>query len=229
MHKKIEPYPSTGKKDVGREITDALIASIPVVGSPLQIVLSSIIEPSLERRREHWFNTLVAAIDEIQRLLKDLELSDLSKNDAFVNGVIDATRIAFGTHLDEKIDLLKACLVNLGLGKSNGDFLDRQMFRWIDILSPEHFLILAYLESPHDWFRSHQITEPQISMGSPIHLLNQANLEIPEQVLQIALNDLSINKLARTDSMNVTMTGDGVWQSMLTPIGNQLVDFVRVV
>lgn len=229
MSDELGPPPQRDWRDNVRVGADAAIAAVPVIGGSLQVLVDAVLAPSLEKRRDEWMRRLGEVVEELSARLEGFDPSSLSENEAFVSAVIDASRIAVGTHLEEKLEQLKNCLVNLALGKGSGDFLDKQMFRWVDELSPEHFLVMEYLADPRGWYAAKGVDAPNLYMGSPMNVLEASGLPIRGNELDIVLSDLGTRRLAHTSSMGTGMTAQGMWQPLLAPLGQRLIEFVRLV
>jgi hypothetical protein len=223
----IEPYPEASIQDYGRSGVDAALAAIPVVGGSLQVLIDLVIAPSLAQRRDRWFTLLGQVVDDLRQRVEGFQIDSLSSNEAFVTAVAEASRIAVGTHIEEKLRMLKNCLVNLVIDDFGGDFMTMQMFRFVDELAPQHFVVLGYLSSPGEWFDSHNIPRPNLTMGSQQHLLGQARVPVGGAVLQIVLKDLDDRGLANTRSMTTTLSGSGLWQGLSSSLGQDLLRFVR--
>jgi hypothetical protein len=214
-------------RDHARAGFDIALAAVPTVGGPAQMFLEALFAPAIQKRRDRWFARLEEVIVELQARVANLDPDALAENEEFVSAVMEASRIAMGTHLEAKLDLLKNCLINLGLGNTNGHFLDRQMFKWVEDLSPEHFLVLQYLSNPRGWYDTNGIPDPSFYMGSPMNLLEAADLPVKGHVLDIVLTELNSRRLIDSGSIGTGMTAQGMWQSLTLPLGRQLLDFVR--
>lgn len=222
------PYPEARLRDYGRAGMDAGIAAIPVVGGTLQVLVDTVLAPSLSKRRDKWFAELGALVEELRRRTDEQNLEFLAGNEEFVSAVAEASRIAMGTHLDEKLHLLKNCLLHMALSTSGtgDDFMSLRFLRFVEELSPEHFVILQYLDNPSAWFDAKEIPRPNLSMGSPSTIMGQARLPVTGTVLEIVLRDLADRFLATVQGMTTTMTGTGAWQPLSTALGKQLLAFV---
>ncbi len=143
--------------------------------------------------------------------------------------IVSASRIAIGTHLEEKLEALKHCLTHMVLGEDNGAFLDLVFIRFIDELTPEHFLVLSYFEDPKAWFEARGTPLPNLYMGSPKSLWETAGLPVAGVALDIIVRDLSDRGLANTTALSTTMTGEGVFQSMITDLGRRILVFISAV
>jgi len=188
-----------------------------------------VLAPSLSKRRDRWFVRLHDLLVELEQRVENFDPAELAENEAFVTALIDASRIAMGTHLEEKLDLLKQCLLRMALDQERDTFLDLRFFRYIDDLDPEHFLILKYLATPGAWFDGKCIDRPQLAMGSRRSLMGQAQLPLSGVPLDVALRDLSDRALADTGSLGTVMSGGAIWEGCATELGSQLLDFVEVI
>lgn len=226
VSEEIEPYPQAGLRDYAREGMEAGIAAIPIVGGTLEVLVASVITPSLAKRRERWIQKLAELVSELQAKVDGFDVTSLIGDEVFVTAVVDASRIAMGTHLDEKLNYLKHCLAHMAIDDDRDDFMDLQLIRFVELLSPEHFLILQYLASPAAWFDAKQIERPDLYAGSPGHLMDAAKLPVNGPSLEIVLRDLSSYALANTQPIRTVMTGNGAWQGLITELGRLLLNFV---
>ena len=223
MFAEIEPFPTARLGDHARAGVQAAVSALPFGGAVNELA-NAVISPVLERRRERWHQKLAEVVEEIKSKVDDFE--QLADNELFVTAVLEASRIAAMTHLDEKLDLLKNVLVRLAVDTDNDDFLALQMLRFVDALTPEHFLVLRYCSDPEGWFDARGIDRPNLYMGSPNSIMNDAQLPVVGASREIVLRDLSDYGLANTESLRTTMTETGMWGSLATDLGNALLAFV---
>ena len=88
-------------------------------------------------------------------------------------------------------------------------FLALQMLKFVDALTPEHFLVLRYCSDPEGWFDTRGLERPNLCMGSPGSLMHSAQLPVDGPSGDIVLRDLSDYGLANTQSLNTMMTETG--------------------
>jgi hypothetical protein len=222
----IEEYPHAKAIDRIRMAADAGIAAIPMVGGTAQILIDGVITPSLIRRRDKWFEKLGNVLEDLQVRLEGFDVRDLAGNEEFVSGVMQASRIAMMTHEEEKLEFLRNCLANLAVA-SPGDLLAARFLRFVDELSPEHFLVLTYASDPRGWYQRKGLRHDQISIGAAMQVLRGANLPVTGPQLSLVLGDLDRAGLAVTASLNTMATGQGMWQAFATDLGTQLVAFIQ--
>lgn len=101
--------------------------------------------PGVERRREEWFKKLADDFDRLQETVEGFRIEILGDNETFVSAMIQATRIAIGTHNDEKRSALRNGLLNIALGRGPGEDEKHIFFRYIEELTPWHIRILNCL------------------------------------------------------------------------------------
>jgi len=223
---RIAPLPTKEARDRLRAVVDAAIATIPYGGGALQILFDEVLQPNFDKRREEWLKKLAEVLEELRARMEGFDPASLESNEQFVSAVSQATRIAMGTHRQEKLEMLKDSLVNLVIRGASSDLLLARFLRFIDELEPEHFLVLKYLSSPEKWYADQGIPKGSIYMGAPKAIMDGARLPVSGAQLDLVLGDLDSNGLARTGSLGTMMTEQGVWQPMSTDLGNQLLGFV---
>lgn len=213
--------PSSGAADRAYAAAAAGANLVPVVGGAAVELVNSVFGPPLERRRQVWFEELADAIQTLQA--HDVPVD----SDEFISAVATASRIALGTHLDEKLQMLKAAVTHAALPDRPADLLTMRFLRFVEELDPEHFVMLAYLRDPAGHFERHDIPKPNITMGGPSAIFAEARLNVPH--VDIVLGDLGARGLADTGSWNTLMTANGAWAARTTQLGTELIDFVTIV
>lgn len=143
----IGPFPEANAKDRARLAFDALLGGVPYIGPGLEKLANEVVVPSLERRQSDWLNKLAEVVDELAE--QGITVDVLAGNEEFVSSLSKAMRIALGTHLEEKVDYLKAALVHTASSGSGRDMVVYDYFDLIDRLEPEHVRLLLHLRRLH--------------------------------------------------------------------------------
>src|SRR5438067_9923702 len=164
---RITQLPGKEARDRLRAVVDAAIATIPYAGGALQVLFDEVLQPNFEKRREEWMRKLAEVLEELRSRMEGFDPASLESNEQFVSAVSQATRIAMGTHRQEKLDMLKDSLVNLVIRSGSSDLIVARFLRFIEELEPEHFLVLRYLSSPEKWYADKAIPKGSIYMGAP--------------------------------------------------------------
>lgn len=194
---------------------------VPVVGGAAVELVSAVFGPPLERRQQRWF-------EELADIVRSLQENDIPLDSPeFVSAVATASRIALGTHLQEKISMLKAAVLHAALPDRPADMITMRFLRFIDELDPEHFVLLTFMRDPAGHFDRNEIDKPNIYMGGLGSIYDQSGITISN--VQVVLRDISDRGLADGGSWNTLMTANGAWSPRTTPLGNQLLDFVTFI
>lgn len=140
-----ETFPEPTESDTLQVLARAGLAIIPGFGGAITEVLSLVLAPAVERRRDEWFKELAKAVDQLEAKIEGFKVEDLAKNDAFVSATIQASLIAFRTHQQEKRKMLRNALVNIGLGRCPDEDIQHIYLQLIDEFTPSHVKILDFL------------------------------------------------------------------------------------
>lgn len=225
MSKELEPVPASGLRDHVDAGLRAVLSLVPGGGALVELI-NTVIAPSLERRQREWWTQLAEVVEEVRSRAEDFDLDQLAANERFVTAVIEASRVASMTHRHEKLGYLRNALIHMALGTDSDEFLAVQMLRFVDTLTPEHFLVLKYWSDPAGWFEANGIERPNTPWGGPGEIMAQAQHQLQGASLDIVHRDLAYHGLAQTDSLGGLMTERGMWSSRSTDLGNALLKFV---
>src|SRR5687768_573853 len=96
------PLPTKGRGDDFHVLARAGLSAVPLVGGPLKELLSAVIGPPIERRRDEWMTAVAETLNELQEKY-DVLPETLAKSAGFISVVMNASQIAIRTH--EKVKL----------------------------------------------------------------------------------------------------------------------------
>lgn len=127
-----EAFPERQGKDHVRNLIEAAVASVPVVGGAGTELLNFYLPAAMEQRRDRWFRML-------DERLADVEDQVLNEA-AFQTIVIAATKAAFSTHLEAKLRLLADAVRSSAdiVGRGDDDFMATRLLTWVD--DSTHFI-----------------------------------------------------------------------------------------
>lgn len=140
-----ERYPQPTEADIALGATRAALAALPVIGGTITEVVSLVLTPTVQRRRDEWLKELADDLDRLKAKVEGFKVENLVENEAFVSATIQATLIAIGTHQQEKRAMLRNALVNIAVGKSPDEDMQHIFLRLIDEFTPSHVKILNFL------------------------------------------------------------------------------------
>lgn len=132
----LEPFPKKRLTDHARSVAvEGSAGGVPFVGAALANFISAAVEPAFDRRKARWFAALDDVLHEIDQRVDSLE--ELSGDEEFMSALASATRVALGTHLEEKLQWLQAILLGVATAPSR-DLRSIHYLYLVDELEPEH-------------------------------------------------------------------------------------------
>jgi hypothetical protein len=111
-------------------------------------LFSQTFTPSLEKRREKWFEAIAEKLGELEEKVDEFNFESLTENEQFVTTLIQATQIAIRNHQEEKLTALRNAVLNAALPNPIQEDLQIIFLNWIDRLSNYHIQVLTYLDNP---------------------------------------------------------------------------------
>jgi len=170
-----EAWPETGSRDQMRRAAETALALVPGVGGAGTELLRWVFPSSLEKRRERWFKLLDERLAAVERGCFD--------NEALVTFMIEASKAALGTHLEEKLKLLANCVATEVGSADPGSFAAMRLLGHVEALSPEHFRVLGILSDLRG-----DLLDPR---GDP-KLRRWLNTGNPERLVELSDGRLSV-------------------------------------
>ena len=188
-----ETYPERDGKDIAQSLARAGLATIPIIGGPINELLLLVLTPSLERRRNEWLKDLADVVEELQKRIKGFDPKNLSENESFVSATIQATRIAASTHKNEKREMLRNALLNIAVGKGPNEELQQIFLNAIDAFTCSHVKVLDFLWRQHTIIAesSRDSREPLSNYGHAIKIAIP-DLAKEASLVQPIMNDLNL-------------------------------------
>lgn len=114
-------------------------------GSLIKYLMDTVITPSLEKRRQRWFEKLAEAMEVLQEQVNNFSVPVLLENEEFTTLFIHSTNVALKTHQQEKLEQLKNAFINMV--KLDMDFEEKMRFiRAIDEFQLIHMKLLEQIE-----------------------------------------------------------------------------------
>jgi hypothetical protein len=220
--------PRQTPEDVTRAIAKGVIAGVPIVGGSAAELFELVFSSPLQERRDDWIERIAAVVAELCEKVDSITPEALSKDEAFVTMALQASQIALRTHQEEKLEALLNAVENSALPGSPDDDLKLIFMSMIDSLTPSHLKLLKYLSNPPEFFRASGRPTPSYMMGGIGKAIEDA---IPEwrdrrDFYDQLGRDLHGRGLIGTDSFHVTVTGQGMLQSVVSGLGSGLLAFI---
>lgn len=220
--------PQRDAKDARRSIAKAAVSGVPAIGGPAAELFDWIVPASLEQRRDAWRERVADALRRLEQ--RGVRVEDLAEDEGFITIVLEASKAALGTHLEEKLDLLAACIESAALPEERDDFVAMRMLRFVEELSPEHFVVLRYLNDPAGWYDNHGLdpSESKNFMGPRRGALERGKVPVEGEVLDLVLHDLGDRGLASVEMLGGVTSGNAQLDRLSTALGRTLLSFVRL-
>jgi hypothetical protein len=214
--------------DISVSLGKGIIGMIPLVGAPASELLSLIITPSLEERRQVWFQNVG---ERLQGLEKDKAgfLKKLSKNDDFIDIVLHATRVALQTSQQEKREALKNAILNATDINYSFDISMQQMFiNYIESFTIWHIKLLTLFDNPQNWAKKNKAVFQEEMIGGLSRVVETAftDLRGHRDVYDSIWRDLFSRGLVNTDGLHTTMSYQGLMTKRTTPIGSEFIKYI---
>lgn len=141
-------------KDVILGFSGALsVAGGIVSGNPLltiggaTAVFGSIVNPTIQQRREEWCENLLLDYYELSQN-KKIDLKSILRNEKIIDAIIQASLIAIKTRHEEKRKLLRNGILNISQGFNTSDDKEIIYFQLIDELTLTHVKLLKFFNAP---------------------------------------------------------------------------------
>jgi len=210
------PKPSKG--DVAHALIKAGISAIPLVGGPGVELFQYVVQPPIEKRRTEWMEQVGEKLLELER--RGIDLAALQDNPQFITALMQATTASIRTHQQIKLDALKNAIINIALGDGPDETYQHLLLGFIDDFTEMHFRVLSFAKDPR--------VPAGMSMGGIGHVLedNIPSLRDQSTLYKQLWKDLYVRGLVNTESVNATMSGNGLSQSRTTEVGNTMLKLI---
>jgi hypothetical protein len=210
-------------KEVGYAIAKGAVGSVPLAGGVISELFGLAFADPASKRREQ----ILVQMDERLKSLEEegYDVNKLAESDEFLSVAMQAYSIALRTHQEDKRIALMNAISNTP--KINIDENEKIMFlNYIDQFNEWHIRILSFLNSPADYFT--ESNRPNLYMGGKSSILVRAFPELGNRrsFYDQVVKDLKDRGLIVYDSLHVTMSEQGLWQSGTSEMGKSFLKFI---
>jgi hypothetical protein len=223
----LEDLPKKAPKEVvSQALAVAAVSAVPIIGAPFSVLLQESLGVAYGKRRDEWLEGLASEVEALIDRVDNLNLEDLSGNEIFLDAVASATLSAVRTHDKEKIALLQNAVLNAALQPSMDSDKLNMFMQYAGDLTVSHLQLLDFLNDPPAYFQKLNQEWPNFSMGGYSSLIQIVfslwSAEFSNQLLRM-LRNLG---LVSIESLNVTMSGSGLRNSVTSPFGKEFLSFL---
>lgn len=214
------------KKEVVDKCIDVLevagktvLSAIPVGGALATAVYDVVKGNILQKRQDKWKETIENKLSKLETTLEDI-----GKNEVFATMLIKTTELAMKTAKEEKLEYLANALVYSVNHSIDEDKLIIFM-SYVEKYSVAHIKILNFFNNPEKF---DSVNVNSYVMGSPSQPLSRVYPEI-SPLKDKCINDLYNDGLMTTQSINVTMTAQGMIAKRTTELGDEFLKFLKLI
>lgn len=202
------------------EVAGKTALSVIPVGGALATALYDVVKGNvLQKRQDKWKRMIE------EKLLKlETTLEDIGQNETFATMLIKATDLAMKTSKEEKLEYLSNALLYSVEHSVDEDKLIMFM-SYVEKYSVSHIKILNFFNNPTKF---ENIRVDNYMMGSPAQPLCRVYPEVA-QLKDKCINDLFNDGLMNTQSINVTMTSQGMVAKRTTQLGDEFLSFLKLI
>lgn len=236
----ITKKPKRKARDVAHTLARAGIAAIPVVGGSANELLSLVLAPSLEKRRDRWLESIAEALKELEEKVEGFKIENLQEDESFVSTVMHATQVALRTHQKEKLQALRNAVLNATLPNAPEADLRIMFLDFVDSFTPWHLAILKFCDSirggRRDWQRGRVRKAERLgtnSDGCERALYEELQTRLPELSNRAEFRNLIVGDLYGRGLIAVTeiiarkgMFLDTSSRVLTTPFGQRFIRFI---
>lgn len=217
----------TTKKDVGYATVKAALGSIPVLGSAATELFGLIIAPPLDKRRQQWMNEVADRLKELEQK-NEVNFAALGENEQFVDTILQASQFALKTSENEKIAAFKNAVINTAIGETPDKSKSQIFLNLVDRFTIWHLKILAYFDSPTEWFKKAGKQPTALIGGSMLSGLRAAYpvLQGQDAFVDVIWGDLKNAGFHNSSDLKTMMTGDGIYADRTTTLGKEFLEFI---
>jgi hypothetical protein len=201
---------------------------IPLAGAPVTELFGLIMTPPAARRQRAWMESIGEGLRAIEGRIGGLE--QLQSNEAFIDTATQATYAAMRNSQREKLDALRAAVLNSALPDPPEDSLQLFFLALVDQLTSWHLRVLRLFDDPPGWFTERDRTFPEISIAggsrSEILLAAYPELGAKRAFYDQIVRDLFGRGLLGNDSVHASINKHGAAQRLTTELARQFLRFI---
>ncbi len=198
------------------EVTAKTVVGAIPFGSILVNVYDAIKGGCLDKRRKKWQATIEERLSHIEKTL-----DDIGNNENFATTIIRTTEMAMKTASEEKITYLANAVIN----SIDINIEEEKMILFLALLDKytvSHIKTINFFNNP----KKFGVDASNYYMGSPKDPLFQTCPELNTPIFDKIFKDLYLDGLVTSDSLNSTMTPNGMVAKRTSALGDEFLSFI---
>lgn len=216
--------------DVAAEGVHAAIQAVPFVGPAASAMLKLAIQSPSQKRAAEYFNHVnndLRAVEDKLSILPD----ELFESGTYSSALISTTHIALLTKEPEKIDALRAAMLNIALNASDDEAFNQMRIAALRDMTSIHIKVLE--------FYSTRRTDVVAKIGKDNRAITPSDFEtplrarfrhdLPFYIVERACRELeSAGLISVRPGFTKSLSGDNFATMLLTPFGAVLHGFITL-
>ena len=191
--------PKKSKGDVVHKAAKIVLSGIPWVGGPVAELFNIVIAPPIAKRLDKWLESIYEELKMLEEKVKGFSIESLAENEMFITTVMHATQVAIRNHQKEKLEALRAAVLNSTSSNAPEEDLQLIFLNFVDTLTPSHLKMLKFLEDPKELSNKYELppaSEDNV-YGIPFKALNDnfPELRRNNSVYEMIIDDLELKQL----------------------------------
>jgi len=226
----MEQKPKQTSKDIIHKAVKGAIASVPIGGTLAAEFIELIWMPPYTKRVIEWIESIAEDVKKLQEKDRDFTIEDLNKNEIFNTTLFHATQVAVRNHQKEKLEALRAAVLNSASPNAPEEDLQLMFLNWVDEFTTWHMRILKFFDSPEAWINKSNIKIPDWAEASPLNVFFHfyPQLKDQTQIFNLMLQDLDLKELLDEEKIRSPMKKMAYLRvSHTTNLGKQFLRFIE--
>lgn len=215
---------SSSKADKVFSIIKAAASLHPATGT-LATLIDEFIPSELNKRRDALLLKLEADLEKLQDKIN----KDVVSKPYFISIFLQSFKSAMATEQQEKIDCYRGIILNTLITQEPNIDEIQIMIRITDSLTPLHIKLIKLFNDPQAYLNQNsdiQAKLANVSLGGISTLTSAVFPEYNQQIVGIALKDLTNMGVGNGLEGGVTMSLSGILSPRLTEFGKKYLQFV---
>ena len=171
-------------------------------------------------------NDLAECVYQLAREHQALMVGDLAENEAWVDALVQATRIAAVTHQAAKIEALQNAVINVAIRVDADSDLDVVFLNLIERLGPSHLQLLRVLQNPSAFADANDTSVPLTFPPSMQATVQRLLPDIDSDHYYLLRQDLESHGLIINGAMAVLEERYPPAARLATRLGERFIEFV---
>lgn len=215
------------KSDAVMSVIKAAVNAVPYVGGSLASLMDDFIPTELNKRKDN----LLLQLEKDFKDLEDRINTEVLKESYFISIFLSSFKSAMATEKQEKIDCYRAIILNAAIAQQPNTDEIQMMLRITDSLTPLHIKLIKLFNDPQRYLVENpdiQAKLTNVSMGGINTLTLACFPEYNQELIKVALKDLTIMGIGNGLEGGITMTRNGILSPRLTEFGKKYLTFITM-